>query len=304
MATRPKSSDEKTQEWVIWDPFSRQITGQFKSRSQSAPTEVGDYLVFQCDDADGSHLELRAKNTGRLVSRTPARPFWLSLGSPDGRYLAMEETKNRFAMVEIPGWQALWTIAEDVHSMAYSNDSNTVFVHLVESHELNAYDCKTGRRRFELRLPRASRMDELVNVRTTADRKTVVIMHKHGIPQPGKASYFTRLREWLSSLIGEASDKHDITVVVDADSCRERLRVVGYDTSNFTFSEDGQTLVTVSQPEGHQDCTIRCWDVDGWKPLLWPVGIPIGLGACVQVLCWWTCRGTIKQSDPPAEKPA
>jgi hypothetical protein len=60
------------------------------------------------------------------------------------------------------------------------------------------------------------------------------------------------------------------------------------------FANDGRTLATVHdiEPSGHVIC---CWDMDAFKPLHLPVGVPAFFGSVmVTIACW---RG--RRRKPP-----
>ena len=60
------------------------------------------------------------------------------------------------------------------------------------------------------------------------------------------------------------------------------------DLAEALISDDGDTLVTVHHESGAY--IMRCWDLAGWKPLRWAIGIPAGAGLAILLLTWWIGR--------------
>jgi hypothetical protein len=93
-------------------------------------------------------------------------------------------------------------------------------------------------------------------------------------------------------------DSNDLTVVVDADSGRERIHLFRHGTTSAVLSGDGQTLVTLhNDPDGQ--LTLRRWDLNAGKPLGWPIGIPAGLGGVCVLFAGWRSRRRMKAGGPP-----
>ncbi len=59
---------------------------------------------------------------------------------------------------------------------------------------------------------------------------------------------------------------------------------MNWGTRTAMLSDDGNTLVT------QHDGVIRCWDINAWKPLHWPIGVPAGLAALIVLFTVWRRR--------------
>jgi hypothetical protein len=94
----------------------------------------------------------------------------------------------------------------------------------------------------------------------------------------------------------------DATIVCDMHSMRERIRLPGRGTLDALLSEDGGILVT-HEPRAF-GIIVHCWDVDGFKPFRWAVGIPASLGAVVFLLAKARRRREPAKPAMPSPLPA
>jgi hypothetical protein len=155
----------------------------------------------------------------------------------------------------------------------FSADSRTLFLYMCEDADLVAYDSETGAVRMRIPLP----ANLNPRLRMTPDQRALLV---HQTPGDRRESWIDRI-PWMNRLLPTEAD---CVVVIDTNACRERFRLTGSGANSALLSDDGSTVVT-----GH-DGVLRCWDLNAWKPLHWPIGVPAGLAVLALLWTGWRRR--------------
>ncbi|MSQ93678.1 MAG: hypothetical protein EXR98_03885 [Gemmataceae bacterium] len=186
-------------------------------------------------------------------------------------------------MMELPRATPLWnqTLPPGA-DLLFSADGETLYVYALTHSEMRAYESSTGTLRTTFVLPGDAK-DLEPSVTKTTDGRFLLIHRSVGGMGPAP---------WWSKLPGVGRllrrERNDTVLVLDMNRRRERFRLHGWNTSSSLLSDDGRTLVTAHFENDRR--VLRCWDVDAWKPLHLPIGVPAGLGAVVVLLLWWRGR--------------
>ena len=226
-------------------------------------------------------MELRDFPSGRPVAKLPRDlSDWMHF-SPDGRWLAMDGRHCGILLLvaETPTLEVRWEQADRSRQRPllfeeFRADSRTLFAYECEDADVIAYGSETGAVRRRIRL--ASTMNP--RLRMTPDHRALLA---HQTPGDRREGWLDCI-PWISRLL---PDSTDCVIVIDTNSARERFRLADWDAQSALLSDDGNTLVTQ-----HADGLLRCWEVNAWKPLHWPIGVPAGLAAAAFVWTWWRRR--------------
>jgi WD40 repeat protein len=217
--------------------------------------------------------------------------------SRDQRFLATVSSVNllindmsSLQVNDTSSMNELWN-AKHVRSIdsVFSNDSRTAFVLVDNPPALRCLDAATGqlRREFPLHTQNSTTEAEM-----TPDQRFVMVRRGHG--KRNWPDWFTHL-PWLPGYLEQG--RNDIVHVVDTESCKPRLTVLGWDAWASWLSDDGRTLVTAHR-ESETRQVLRCWAVDGWKRLRWAVGVPASLALLGVLLAWWRSRRSKRKEAP------
>ncbi len=278
----------------IWNARAGKLESSFQPdkallRTAQCFSRDGRWLANSIVREDGGvHTELRDFPAG-TVRGQPAPKQALAF-SPDGRLLAIEEN-SRLTMAAIPSMEPLWKSADGRPVPGvFSRDSQTAFVLVDDPPELRCLASATGQitRKIPLRVQQG-----FTQAWVTPDQRLLVAT---GVHMDREFPKWVEKFPWLAKHL--AKRKNDAVVVLDTDSCRTRLHLVGWNAMDAWLSDDGRTLVTT-----HQDTetlrVLRAWDVDAWKPLHLPIGVPAGLGTLVTLFAWWRGRRVTKTGGTP-----
>jgi hypothetical protein len=276
-AWRPKKDAGK--DWAVWNIQTGIIEGEFSSEGHAKISDNGKQMIMFDETERGGRLELREMPTSRLIAALPMEDVQRIELSPDSRcaLLCTGPEKPGLVMLEIPTLTVLWK-KEGTEwvgsSVAFSRGSDTVFVNVRGEPRSHGLDTKTGAVRWSV-VNEHFEYDWTV----TEDRGSLrVVEWNHTQEMPP----LLRLLKWVPWL-KIAPPETGLTVVYDADTCRERFRLHGR-TLDALLSNDGGTLATSNNEKDHR--VVRCWAVGACKPLRWAVGVPAGLGAVVVLYAW------------------
>jgi hypothetical protein len=193
-------------------------------------------------------------------------------------------------MREVPSMRTLWKRElNDAKPLEFCPDSKTFFLLQQSPRELHALDCQTGELRGTIRLPMCEK--GLTRLHLAADKKSVII--KDGPAKTAKSSMWIWLENWFPVLKDHQGQGTYTVVILDPETCRERIRltIARSDGVYGDLSEDGRTLLTIHPNFDSGDRReLRCWDVNAWKPLHWPIGIPAALAGVLVLFAWWRGR--------------
>jgi WD40 repeat protein len=291
VAERLSPDGQSIGKWAVWNLCSHRIEAEFQSEISAASlpvlTENGRWLAASCKGKLGSYVELRETHTGKQLATIPVKHGCTMTFAPDGRFLAlhvMEEKEWMLIVLEVPAMKILWKQpwTSECEEIGFSRDSRTVFAMPIDSPELKCYDCKTGklRRRVALSVD-CDKVEPKLHM--TPDRGSLLVHQIDDGLAPNETAIWIRWLTWIPWLNWQPEFKNDIVLVLHTDTCSERIRLRGWNTSSVLLSDDGRTLLTVHD-EGDDRRVLRCWDVEAWKPLHWAIGVPAGLGALAFVL--------------------
>lgn len=300
VAERMPAEGKQFGRWGVWNLQTLRLEGEFKSDDMRPGLRTisgdGRWLAASCRGEKGNYLELRELPRGRLVATCPVHLVVAMKFSPDGRFLLVEgvHPEATQTMLETPSLNALWQQDRPgnrgawggvrVIDSLFSRDSNTLFTDDRNDPDVICLDTMTGKPRSTVRL-NAKPMTGQLNLEMTPDRRSLLVIQTAGEAlAPG---LLARMLEWLPQRWQRVTS-NDTVVVLDADTCSEHFRLVGWNTTSALLSDDGGTLVTVHDEETGR--ILRCWDVKAWKPLRWAVGVPAGMGPLVVGLIWWRRR--------------
>ncbi len=288
---------EKSIPWTLWNMRTFAREGKVLLSDPGYFSLDGRRFV---DYAPAGEFLVRELPSGRQVGTVPflGRIFTLCF-SPDSRHLAVVYADGpALALFELPTLKMLWTQASDdaVLPLHFGPDSKTLFALQAQPRELHAYECANGNLLYRLALPRSPNGFDMPLHQMAADQSAILILEPHGVWSIEKVAWWPRIRAWLPWLSRLPEAKNDIVVVLDSTTSRERFRLQGWNAQTAVLSDDGNTVVT-THTEAEDRHIIRCWNVNAWKPLHWPIGVPAGLATLFVIVgCWRTRRS--KRSTP------
>lgn len=292
---RLSAKGDRTGTWAIWNvdtlrteaEFFAQGDGAINARPLFSPdgrwlamltVEPGPTGLMDC------FVELREVPTGRSIAKLPGS-FGKIHFSPDGRWLAVQgrQEGTPVQVAEIPGLEVRWSHTDRADLWEFSADSHSLFtfIHSRDCAEIVAWASDSGTVRARTPLVRGN-----LCWQRTLDKRAFLIHERNG---ERKQNWLSDI-PWLGGLLPKATDS---VVVIDTNGGGERFRLTGAETRSAQLSNDGKTLVTQ-----HGDGLLRCWDVDVWKPLHWPIGVPAGIGALALAFGWWRRRAKAGAACP------
>lgn len=268
--------------WVIWNLKTHQIEAEFQAspgskRGTQFISDDSRWLAAYCRASEDHFVEVREIPTGRLVGTCSLEKQHYAVFSPDGRFLALEDPGTPvLAMFEVPSMNMLWQKrGVSFHTRnEFSHNLNTMFVNAKDPEGIESLDCASGKLLARTPLSVAGGMD-------TPDRRFLLYWGE----LQSEPKWAARL-PWLNRFL--AGRSMACAIVLDTDAGRERFRVTGERLSAAKLSDDGRILITTHDEPDRR--VLRCWDVDAWKPLHLPIGVPAGLGVLVVLLVWWRGR--------------
>ncbi|HZZ78401.1 MAG TPA: WD40 repeat domain-containing protein [Gemmataceae bacterium] len=290
---KPAEEDKSPQAFARWDLASRELTisPAAKYDRNYTPSPDGKW-VADWDLVPGRcHLIDVASGESKASVENVFGTHWTDF-SPDSRFLAARYQTMLYALpgppapppgapdalkvYAIPSMNLLWKTRQDnCKSVAFSQDSGTIYASFESEHAIRLFETETGNPRGAIDMPCLGE----TSCRSTSDGRHLLI-HRWdgGAGALGPRSLPERVVEWIASFVQPPDRTRDTIVVYDTVANRERFRLTGLHFDNAWLSDDGATLVTVQG-----DSTLQCWDVVP-KPLHWAVGIPAGLGAALLAL--------------------
>lgn len=290
---RLNADGEPTGAWAVWSMQSQQIEAEFQAGHQIDVQPVvsanNSRLAMvarlgERKDDPGNFVELRAFPSGRLISKLPKDVQGMRF-SPDGRWLALDERQPGIPLLiaDANALEAQWSLGARGQGVAeFSADSKIIFMVSARVADLVACDAGSGQARA--RIPLASNKNPKVHM--TPDRRSLLVRQE---PGNRKENWFDRI-PWTNRFLPTETDS---VLVIDTNACRERFRLTGWNTQHALLSDDGATLVTTHIEEasdGERRTILRCWDVNAWKPMYWPIGVPAGLAGLGVLLVIWRGR--------------
>ena len=183
-------------------------------------------------------------------------------------------------VVETPTLEVRWSYTDRSLNrflpwlQEFSADSRTLFTLSEDYADVIAYESETGNLRGRIRLL----SDSHRIAHPTPDHRALLV---YQIPGKRRETWIDRV-PWMSRLLPTDTD---CVIIIDMNAARERLLLTDWRVCGVQLSDDGNTLVTQ-----HNDGIIRCWDVNAWKPLHWPIGVPAGLAVLGVLFAWWRGR--------------
>jgi hypothetical protein len=278
---RIAGNERPTGAWVVWNTASARIEAEFQMDEWAdvipAISPKNRWLVSY----GKGFVELLEFPSCKPIAKLPKDLVDRRVHfSPDGRCIAMLGWNHGMSMVlaETPTLDVRWEKADSPmrHPFLFrefSTDSRTLLSYQTAAPTLIARDSETGETRAHVHLV----CDGDPKLTMTPDQKMLLI---HQTVGSRKESWVDRL-PWASRLLPTHTD---CVVLVGTNACQERFRITGMKTNHAMLSDDGNTLVT------QHDGMIRCWDVNAWKPLYWPIGVPAGLAVLGVLIAWWRGR--------------
>lgn len=295
----PKGDLVTTGPFVVWNTTLHRPEIELQGANQVAflaTSSDGQYLALMSPLVDGSRIEVRELATERKVCSDHSHLIG-ALFSPDWRFLVVfreDSAEITMRMLETANMTELWDrpLPAELDGLNFGKDSRIVFYLSRKNLEIRGLDCNSREVRLRLALP-VDPKDKFPTLKLTPDRGSMLVHQKQGAPS--RPSWLERV-PWLSRWTA----CNDTTVVLDAETCRERLSLRRSHVATAILSDDGQTLVTGhDEPGGRR--VLRCWNVNAWKPLHWPIGVPAGLASLLVLCAWWRGRRrTPGQGLPPA----
>ncbi len=291
---------KKFGQWAVWNLRTGRIDGPFQSEliPGTFPIISGDgrWVAAKCRGRQGNYFELRELPGGRQIATLRAHLPLAMQFSPDGRFLLIEgvDAKATQTMLAVPSLEVLWQQerpalrgawgGKEVIDSLFSHDSNTIFTDALGRPDVLCMDCATGQIRQAVPL-KGETHSQFLSLHMTPNRRSLLVRQAAplNLPEP----FWIPWLQWLLRTRPPVRS-NDTTVVLDTNTCRERFRLHGWDATAAMLSDDGRTLVTTHDEDDRR--YLRCWDVDAWKPLHLPIGVPAGLGAVIVLLVWWRGR--------------
>jgi hypothetical protein len=160
-----------------------------------------------------------------------------------------------------------------------------MFFHVEDPPEIHCVDSATGSIRRIIPLLAKSGTTTVM----TPDHRMLLVQCVQG---PRHLPAWMGRFPWLVKYLEK--QRNDTVLVLETDTCRPRVHLVGWNASAAWISNDGRTLVTL-HVESEERRVMRCWDVDAWKPLHWTLGVPVGLGALMGALALWRGRRQMRK---------
>jgi WD40 repeat protein len=299
---RVNAKGDTTGKWAVWNMQDQRIetetefqaNEEFNRQPVISPDGRWLAVLSSVRGAKEHFVELREFPSCRLVAKKATETEELETHfSPNGRWLALApypilwgQRPGPLDLTETPTFEPRWSRGQSSRGWAeFSVDSRTVFLISEDALEVVACDSENGRERARIFLP--AEIPPLrpvdLNRRITPDRQTTPDRRRllvHQRPGKRREAWIDRI-PWMSRLLPEQAD---CVVVIDTNSCRERFRLTGSGASFAMLSDDGTTLVT------QHDEVLRCWDVNAYKPLYWPIGVPAGLAMLALAWAGWRRR--------------
>ena len=166
-----------------------------------------------------------------------------------------------------------------MHDFKFSGDCRTIAYVPLEMDRVKVLDAATGAVRYEIRT--TGEKPTAKHTTLTPDGRHLLVSQNPagawpdvGLPAPDPL--WKRALRWLNINPDRFGPKyHDEVMVHDLQSGHE-FRPIGWNVSDALLSDDGRTLATTHDEDDGR--VLRCWDVDGWKPLRWALGVPTGCG--------------------------
>lgn len=279
--------------WNATDRNTKQL--QFRSERQIDYMKIssdGRWLATTCPIQAGHAVEVFDLKTGRPIGKAPIGGARNLEFSPDGRFLALDsgEPGNGHSreMLDIATMKILWKRdGLDRQQCYFSHDSRTIFERSGQPSRLVARNSTTGSVFATFDVAPGE-------VKMTADHRALVVQQWNGDRETPSWTRWLQKIPWLNDRLRRSND---VVVVLDADRCVERFRLFGFNARSSLLSENGRYLATTHMTD---DRTITCcWDVNAWKPLHWPIGVPAALGGVIVLVAWWRGRRSRKGGGPP-----
>jgi WD40 repeat protein len=259
--------------YAWWDLETRQ-----KRVSPPLPTEPGrvrilaanaDYCVVEnFEERAKVRLDVLELATGRIAIASRLTHSGEAIFSPDGTYLCVRDAMtSALTMFELPSGRTLWHKA-GVGYAAFAGATGVVRASGDMEGGFQGLDVRTGA--LVWAAPAHGLFMDFMT--STADGLHVVALYQ----QQNQPRFWDPWLEWLWPEAFEGPRFH--TLVFEASTGRELLRLRNHVAEGYVLSEDASTLVTQNSGPDRQAPTIRVWDVHPRRAWMWAIGSAVATG--------------------------
>jgi hypothetical protein len=283
--------------WGVWNLRTHRLEAEFQSKDTLVTPRVispdGRWLAAECMGEQGAYVEVRELPTGKQVGTLAGNNVKAMRFAPDGRSLVLQSDRGvtqTVEMFEVPSLRPRWKLEglDPLTTVQYSPDARTIFLRPALTFAIAAHDVQTGQKRTTFSLAPRHPMQMPPSVQFTPDCRSL-LAHEQMDFMRGAATMRMRILQWMPWLPLAVDLRNDTVAVIDTNTCREWFRLYGWGVSAALLSDDGRTLVTVHD-EAEDRRVLRCWDVAGWKPMRWAIGVPLALAGLYGLIAWGRAR--------------
>jgi hypothetical protein len=165
---------------------------------------------------------------------------------------------------------------------------------------VRVFDVKSRTELPTIRLPRVahSNLWSRSQLSLTPDSRYLLVHDRHNEDADKPKPILHKALQWFGVDAARLWPQfNDFTIVFDLESNSERFRLRGWNASHPVLSDDGNTMVTWHETE--EEDHMRCWAVNGFKPLRWSIGVPTGLAMMGALFSGWRRQRKGKETPGP-----
>jgi hypothetical protein len=316
-----QKSPEGPECWQVWNLYEFKVVHELKSnlryhrQTLLAGTPERPLAFIRGRTQHGNCIEAWDLAAGKLLGSSECKSsHTLAAASHEPRFLAaysvptlnIWSSRGRrgyegMAMYGAKDMKLLWESEESENCvLAFTRDGERVIVIGTLSNAAFIRDCTTGEIRQTIPMRYMPDTGVELTLTLTPDKRHALIHQPAGRwsrNDAGKGNLLRRIMEWVRIDPASFEPKHhDATIVYDLDANRERFRLQGWNAVEAALSADGATLITVHETETTR--VMHGWDVNGFKPFRYALGVPILLGGVgwSVVKAWSRWRGKARET--------